>query len=70
MEAAAPLPTLVWDALIVWSSESDGSGYLLTEDLQAGQELHGVKGLESVFDRTGIARRMVIPESPATSVLN
>jgi predicted nucleic acid-binding protein len=32
-----------WDALIVWSSESDGSGYLLTEDLQAGQELHGVK---------------------------
>jgi predicted nucleic acid-binding protein len=34
-----------WDALIVSAAKATGSGYLLTEDLQAGQELQGVKVL-------------------------
>ncbi len=34
-----------WDALIVSAAKATGSGYLLTEDLQAGQELDGVKVL-------------------------
>jgi predicted nucleic acid-binding protein len=45
LRAAAPLPTLVLGRADCVSSESDGSGYLLTEDLQAGQELDGVKVL-------------------------
>jgi predicted nucleic acid-binding protein len=34
-----------WDALMVSAAKATGSGYLLTEDVQAGQELHGVKVL-------------------------
>jgi predicted nucleic acid-binding protein len=34
-----------WDALIVSAAKATGCGYLLTEDLQAGQELDGVKVL-------------------------
>jgi predicted nucleic acid-binding protein len=34
-----------WDALIVAAAKATGCGYLLTEDLQAGQELAGVKVL-------------------------
>lgn len=32
-----------WDALIVAAAKSAECGYLLTEDLQAGQELDGVR---------------------------
>src|SRR5262245_51077973 len=32
-----------WDALIVAAAKLSGSNYLLTEDLQAGQDLDGVK---------------------------
>jgi hypothetical protein len=45
MEAAAPLPTLVLGRADGVSSESDGLRISLTEDVQAGQELHGVKVL-------------------------
>lgn len=31
-----------WDALIVAAAQATGSGYLLTEDLQDGQDLDGV----------------------------
>jgi predicted nucleic acid-binding protein len=31
-----------WDALIVAAAKAAGCGYLLTEDLQAGQDLDGV----------------------------
>ena len=34
-----------WDPLMVSAAKATGSGYLLTEDLQAGQELDGVKVL-------------------------
>ena len=34
-----------WDALIVAAAKAAGCGYLLTEDLQAGQNLDGVKVL-------------------------
>ena len=32
-----------WDALIVAAAKAAGCGYLLTEDLQAGQKLDGVE---------------------------
>jgi predicted nucleic acid-binding protein len=38
-------PLWFCDALIVSAAKATGSGYLLTEDLQAGQELHGGKVL-------------------------
>jgi predicted nucleic acid-binding protein len=34
-----------WDALIVAAAKAAGCGYLLTEDLQDGQDLDGVKVL-------------------------
>jgi predicted nucleic acid-binding protein len=34
-----------WDALMVSAAKATGSGYLLTGDVQAGQELQGVKVL-------------------------
>jgi predicted nucleic acid-binding protein len=34
-----------WVALMVSAAKATGSGYLLTEDVQAGQESHGVKVL-------------------------
>jgi predicted nucleic acid-binding protein len=32
-----------WDALIVGTAQVGGCGYILTEDLQAGQEIAGVR---------------------------
>jgi predicted nucleic acid-binding protein len=38
-----------WDALIVAAAKSTGCGYLLTEDLQTGQELDGVLVINPFF---------------------
>ncbi len=40
-----------WDALIVGAAKHLGCGYLLTEDLSAGQDLDGVEVM-SPFDRS------------------
>ena len=70
MEAAAPLPTPVLRRADCVSSESDGLRISFDGGSTGGAGIACSQSLESVFDRTGIVRRMVIPESPATSVLN
>ncbi len=61
---------LAWKPVAGVSSESDGLRISFDGGSTGGAGIGWSQSLESVFDRTSIARRMVIPESPATSVLN
>ena len=70
MEAAAPLATLFLGPADGVSSESDGPRISLDGGSTGGAGIARSQSLESVFDRTRVARPMVIPESAATSVLN
>jgi predicted nucleic acid-binding protein len=42
-----------WDALIVGAARACGCGYILTEDLQDGQDLLGVRVLSPFLHRPG-----------------
>jgi predicted nucleic acid-binding protein len=42
-----------WDALIVGSARACGCGYLLTEDLQDGQDLSGVRVINPFLHQPG-----------------
>jgi predicted nucleic acid-binding protein len=50
MENSGPLSTFILDALIVAAARVASCSYLLTEDLQAGQQLDGIE-IISPFSR-------------------
>jgi predicted nucleic acid-binding protein len=45
MENSRLLATVFWDALMVAAAKASACGYLLTEELPAGQKLDGIEVL-------------------------
>ena len=54
-----------WDALIVATAVQGGAGLLLSEDLNAGQRIEGVRVVDPFNDAGQVLQRLLDdPESP------